>query len=77
MSDNFLSNISSLFSCMDNPVMRAGFPCYLILSKDGGVWAHVDMRPKQTVEKWIPKQHENFTGIIVDIESERTDRTLV
>ncbi|KAH7228304.1 nucleotide-diphospho-sugar transferase [Fusarium oxysporum] len=68
--DRFDANISDVFTSLQDPILKADFLRYLILLREGGVWADIDVFPHQPVSKWIPKQFQGSVNLVVGIEND-------
>ncbi|SCN79979.1 related to alpha-1,6-mannosyltransferase HOC1 [Fusarium fujikuroi] len=68
--DRFDANISDVFTSLQDPILKADFLRYLILLREGGVWADIDVYPHQPVSKWIPKQFQGSVSLVVGIEND-------
>ena len=66
--DNFPKVVSDLFTSLDNAVMKADYLRYLILLKEGGVWADIDVKARKPVKNWIPEEYKDKTNIIIGVE---------
>ncbi|KAK1987080.1 hypothetical protein LZ30DRAFT_746010 [Colletotrichum cereale] len=54
--ENFNTTIAALLTSMRDQLLKADFLRYLILLREGGVWADIDVYPHQPVAKWIPEE---------------------
>ncbi|EAQ83461.1 hypothetical protein CHGG_09865 [Chaetomium globosum CBS 148.51] len=52
-------SLADLFTSLRDPILRADFLRYLILLRDGGVWADINVYPHRPVAEWVP---ERFRG---------------
>ncbi|SPJ85627.1 related to alpha-1,6-mannosyltransferase HOC1 [Fusarium torulosum] len=68
--DRFDANISDVFTSSQDPVLKADFLRYLILLREGGVWADIDTYAHQPVSKWIPKKDQGLVNLVVGIEND-------
>jgi mannosyltransferase OCH1-like enzyme len=68
--DRFDANISDVFTSLKDPILKADFLRYLILLREGGVWADIDVYPHQPVSKWIPKQYQGSVNLVIGIEND-------
>jgi mannosyltransferase OCH1-like enzyme len=50
--------------------MKADYLRYLILLREGGVWADIDVSPKQPISEWIPEQYRNSVNLVIGIEND-------
>lgn len=50
--------------------MRADLLRYLILLREGGVWADIDTYPHQPISRWIPDHHRGSVNLVVGIEND-------
>lgn len=53
-----------------DPILKADFLRYLLLLREGGVWADVDVYPHQPVSKWIPEQYRGSANLVIGIEND-------
>ena len=44
-----------LFVELNDPILRADFLRYLIMVREGGVWADIDVYPHQPIASWLPE----------------------
>ncbi|KAK5656606.1 hypothetical protein OQA88_4586 [Cercophora sp. LCS_1] len=65
--DRFDNRISNLFQSLDDPILKADFLRYLILLKEGGVWADIDVYPHRPIARWIPEQYRDRVNLVVGI----------
>lgn len=70
VSDNFDDDIADLFVSIDDPILKADFLRYLILLREGGVWADIDVLPHQPISTWIPEEHRAATNLVIGIEND-------
>ncbi|KAK7753714.1 hypothetical protein SLS62_004337 [Diatrype stigma] len=63
-------DISDLFSKVTDSILRADFLRYLVMAKEGGVWADIDVFPHQPISSWIPPRHRNLTNLVIGIEND-------
>ncbi|KAF9874134.1 initiation-specific alpha-1, 6-mannosyltransferase [Colletotrichum karsti] len=68
--DNFNDTIANLFTSMKDPILKADFLRYLILLREGGVWADIDVYPHQPVSKWIPDDLLGSVNLVIGIEND-------
>ncbi|RGP65476.1 hypothetical protein FSPOR_7273 [Fusarium sporotrichioides] len=68
--DRFDTNISDVFISLKDPILKADFLRYLILLREGGIWADIDVYPHQPVSKWIPKQYQGSVNLVIGIEND-------
>lgn len=66
----FDESISSVFMSLDDPILKADFLRYLILLKEGGVWADIDVLPHQPISKWIPEHLKDSVNLVVGMEND-------
>lgn len=67
---SFDDSVAQLFIGLDDPILKADFLRYLILLKEGGVWADIDVLPHQPVESWVPQDYLNSTNLVIGIEND-------
>lgn len=48
--------------------MKADYLRYLILLKEGGVWADIDVKARKPVKDWIPEEYRDKVNIIIGVE---------
>lgn len=58
--DHFDTPIPDVFTALQDPILKADFLRYLILLREGGVWADIDVYPHQPISQWVPKQYPRF-----------------
>ncbi|KAK3391100.1 nucleotide-diphospho-sugar transferase [Podospora didyma] len=69
--NSFDGAISELFTTLKDPILKADFLRYLILLKEGGLWADIDVLPHQPVTKWIPERYRNNkVNLVIGIEND-------
>jgi alpha 1,6-mannosyltransferase len=69
--DRFDNKTSSVFTSIHDPILKADFLRYLILLKEGGVWADIDVYPHQPVSKWIPEKYrDSGVNLVIGIEND-------
>lgn len=68
--DNFDASISNVFTSLQDPILKADLLRYLILLREGGVWADIDVYPHQPVSKWVPKQYQGSVNLVIGIEND-------
>ncbi|KAJ4259629.1 hypothetical protein NW762_007559 [Fusarium torreyae] len=68
--DRFDTNISDVFTSLQDPILKADFLRYLILWREGGVWADIDVYPHQPVSKWVPKPYQEKVNLVIGIEND-------
>ncbi|ROT35116.1 hypothetical protein SODALDRAFT_284941 [Sodiomyces alkalinus F11] len=74
---NFDSSIADLFTSLDDPILKADFLRYLILLREGGVWADIDVYPHQPVSQWIPDRYRDLgINLVVGIENDHHKRPI-
>jgi mannosyltransferase OCH1-like enzyme len=76
VKDNFDSSISDVFSSVSDNILKADFLRYLILLREGGVWADIDVRPHQPIDKWIPEQYKDQVNLVIGIENDHHKRPI-
>lgn len=71
MTDRFDNTTAAVFVGMSDPILKADFLRYLILLKEGGVWADIDVWPHRPVAEWIPKKYRDAgVNLVVGIEND-------
>jgi mannosyltransferase OCH1-like enzyme len=70
VQSNFPSDITEVFTKLDDPIMKADYLRYLILLKEGGVWADIDVSPSQPISEWIPEQYRSSASLVIGIEND-------
>ncbi|KAK7423566.1 hypothetical protein QQX98_001024 [Neonectria punicea] len=68
--DHFNASISDVFTHLQDPILKADFLRYLILLREGGVWADIDVYPHQPVSKWVPKKYQDSVDLVIGIEND-------
>jgi mannosyltransferase OCH1-like enzyme len=76
VSANFPLEISSTFIKLTDPILRADFLRYLVMSKEGGVWADIDVFPHQPITSWVPEPYLNETNLLIGIENDHHKRPI-
>lgn len=56
-SAGFDPSIADVFGNLTDPILKADFLRYLILLREGGVWADIDVKPHRPVSEWIPETY--------------------
>ncbi|KAH6847585.1 nucleotide-diphospho-sugar transferase [Chaetomium sp. MPI-CAGE-AT-0009] len=46
-----------VFTALSDPILKADFLRYLILLREGGVWADIDVYPHRPVAEWVPDRY--------------------
>ncbi|KFY31492.1 hypothetical protein V493_01060, partial [Pseudogymnoascus sp. VKM F-4281 (FW-2241)] len=64
------ARIAEVFTKLNDPVMKADYLRYLILLREGGVWADIDVSPSQPISEWIPKQYRGSVNLVIGIEND-------
>ena len=62
--------IADVFVALDDPILRVDFLRYLILLREGGVWADIDAFPHQPVSDWVPDAYKDAADLVVGIETD-------
>lgn len=70
VKDNFAPDVSDLFLGLTDPILRADFLRYLVMVKEGGLWADIDVLPHQPISSWIPEEYLNVTNLVIGIEND-------
>ncbi|KPM36213.1 hypothetical protein AK830_g10346 [Neonectria ditissima] len=68
--DHFDAPISDIFTSLQDPILKADFLRYLILLREGGVWADIDVYPHQPISNWVPKQDLDSVNLVIGIEND-------
>ena len=68
--NNFDSEIASVFIILEDSIMKADFLRYLIMLKEGGLWADIDVLPHQPISKWIPEEYRGKVNMVIGIEND-------
>jgi alpha 1,6-mannosyltransferase len=78
VADNFPPPISTVFTNLADPILRADFLRYLILLREGGVWSDIDIYPHQPVTDWIPEPYrsDNSVNLLIGIENDHHKRPI-
>lgn len=76
VAGRFDGPVLETFSRLDDAILRADYLRYLILLREGGVWADIDVLPHQPVSNWIPSPHNesNSVNIVIGIETDHHKR---
>ncbi|KDN71331.1 putative initiation-specific alpha-1,6-mannosyltransferase [Colletotrichum sublineola] len=67
---NFNAPMADLFASMKDGILKADFLRYLILLREGGLWADIDVYPHQPVSKWIPEEFLGSINLVIGIEND-------
>lgn len=59
-----------LFTGLTDPILRADLLRYLILLREGGLWADIDVLPRRPVPEWVSEQHRGKVNLVVGIETD-------
>jgi mannosyltransferase OCH1-like enzyme len=68
--DRFGSSVATVFTSVSDAILNADFLRYLILSREGGVWADIDVYPHQPIASWIPEHYQGHVNLVVGIEND-------
>ncbi|KAL6355088.1 hypothetical protein LRP88_11565 [Fusarium phalaenopsidis] len=68
--EHFDAPISDLFMSLQDPILRADLLRYLVLLREGGVWADIDVYPHRPVSKWVPEQYQDWVNLVIGIEND-------
>lgn len=63
-------SIADLFAALTDPILRADLLRYLILLREGGVWADIDVLPHRPVPEWVPEQYRDRVNLVAGIETD-------
>lgn len=74
--ERFDTSISELFGSLDDAILKADFLRYLILLKEGGVWADIDVYPHRPIVRWIPEKYRDSVNLIIGIENDHHGRPI-
>lgn len=74
--DSFNATISDLFTGMKDHILKADFLRYLILLREGGVWADIDVYPHQPVSAWIPAPLRPSVNLVIGIENDHRKKPI-
>ena len=58
--------VADLFAGLADPILRADLLRYLVMAREGGVWADVDVFPHRPIASWIPagfRDHDNASSV--------------
>ena len=47
-------DVADLFAGLHDPILRADLLRYMVMAREGGVWADVDVYPHRSIASWIP-----------------------
>ncbi|KFY02715.1 hypothetical protein V490_00423, partial [Pseudogymnoascus sp. VKM F-3557] len=67
---SYFTRIAKVFTKLNDPVMKADYLRYLILLREGGVWADIDVSPSQPISEWIPNQYRGSVNLVISIEND-------
>ncbi|KAI0177372.1 hypothetical protein BJ166DRAFT_599891 [Pestalotiopsis sp. NC0098] len=67
---------SELFSNLTDPILRAAFLRYLIMFGEGGLWADIDVMPRQSISKWVREEQEPLVNMVIGIENDHERRPI-
>ena len=70
VTTRFDAPVSTTFTNLTDPILKADFLRYLILLHEGGVWADIDVLPHQPINSWIPQSHLKTANLIIGIEND-------
>ena len=62
--------LAALFTSLRDPILKADFLRYLILLRDGGVWADIDVYPHRPVDEWVPERFRGQVNLVVGVEND-------
>ncbi|KAH7021661.1 nucleotide-diphospho-sugar transferase [Macrophomina phaseolina] len=54
-----------------DPILQADFVRYLILLREGGIYADLDTRPQKSINDWIPSEYQDQTNIVIGVEIDK------
>ena len=60
--------VADLFASLTDPILRADLLRYLVMAREGGVWADIDVFPHRPIASWIPagfRGRENASSVSV------------
>lgn len=67
--DNTEPAIAEIYESLRNPVAKADLFRYLVLQKNGGVYADIDTTTLSPINAWIPQEFDPATiGLVIGIE---------
>ncbi|KAH6880768.1 nucleotide-diphospho-sugar transferase [Thelonectria olida] len=66
----FNTTVAAVFTTLSDSILKADFLRYLILLREGGIWADIDVYPHQPVAKWIPEEYRGSVNLVVGIEND-------
>ncbi|KEY74288.1 hypothetical protein S7711_00445 [Stachybotrys chartarum IBT 7711] len=74
----FDETVAAVFTGLDDPILKADYLRYLILLREGGVWADIDVYPHRPVSSWIPEQYRNddSVNLVIGIENDHHKRPI-
>ncbi|KAK3291332.1 nucleotide-diphospho-sugar transferase [Chaetomium fimeti] len=75
--ERFDGRTVDVFTSLHDPILKSDLLRYLLILKEGGVWADIDVRPLQPVSKWIPEQHHGKANLVVGIESDHHKKSVL
>lgn len=76
VSRRFPGPIATVFTTLDDAILKADFLRYLILLREGGVWADIDVLPLRPIGQWIPEQYRDSVNLVVGIENDHHKRPI-
>ncbi|KAK3292906.1 nucleotide-diphospho-sugar transferase [Chaetomium fimeti] len=59
-----------VFTALSDTILKADFLRYLILLREGGVWADIDVYPHRPVAEWVPERYRDRVNLVVGIEND-------
>lgn len=68
--ERFESVTAEVFSSLQDPILKADLLRYLILLREGGLWADIDVYAQQPISKWIPEEYQGSVNLVVGIEND-------
>ncbi|OBT54075.1 hypothetical protein VE04_10352 [Pseudogymnoascus sp. 24MN13] len=67
---SYFPHMAGLFTKLNDPIMKADYLRYLILLREGGVWADIDVSPIRPIADWVPEQYHGSVNLVIGIEND-------
>ncbi|KAI1855414.1 hypothetical protein JX266_000279 [Neoarthrinium moseri] len=76
VDQRFPVDISEIFSNLTDPILRADFLRYLVMLREGGVWADIDVLPHQPISRWVPDTLKRSVNLVIGIENDHEKKPI-
>ena len=76
VNGRFGGAIPELFTSIDDAILKADFLRYLILLREGGVWANIDTYPHRSVAEWVPEAYHGKANLVMGIENDHHKQSI-